>query len=69
MAISEVLLNDQKTDRYTTKFGIRTISFDAENGFQLNGRPLELKGGCVHNDNGRWGQSHTTVPKNGGWNY
>jgi beta-galactosidase len=39
----------------TTYFGIRTISFDSENGFRLNGRPMKLKGGCVHHDNGPLG--------------
>ena len=33
-------------------FGIRTFSYDAENGFRLNGKPLLLNGGCVHHDNG-----------------
>ena len=42
-------------DRRKTRFGIRTISFDAVNGFQLNGKTLKLKGGCFHNDNGPLG--------------
>lgn len=33
-------------------FGIRKISVDPENGFQLNGRTIKLKGGCLHHDNG-----------------
>lgn len=36
-------------------FGIRNISFDVTNGFQLNGKTLKLKGGCFHNDNGPLG--------------
>lgn len=36
-------------------FGIRTISFDVINGFQLNGKTVKLKGGCFHNDNGPLG--------------
>ncbi len=36
-------------------FGIRTISFDVTNGFQLNGKTVKLKGGCFHNDNGPLG--------------
>ena len=54
-AISEVYLNNQLIDRVENKFGIRTISFDAVNGFQLNGKSLKLKGGCVHHDNGPLG--------------
>lgn len=40
------------TDEAETIFGVRTISVDAKHGFCLNGRPLKLKGGCVHHDNG-----------------
>lgn len=39
-------------DITTTQFGIRTLSFSAENGFQLNGKMIKLKGGCIHHDNG-----------------
>lgn len=33
-------------------FGIRTIEADAVHGFRLNGKQINLKGGCVHHDNG-----------------
>ena len=36
-------------------FGIRTISFSADKGFLLNGKPMKLRGGCVHHDNGLLG--------------
>jgi beta-galactosidase len=49
---SEVRAGDRKTDIQATTFGIRTLNFDARTGFQLNGQPLKLKGGCVHHDNG-----------------
>jgi beta-galactosidase len=42
-------------DRVEIQFGIRTIAFDAEKGFVLNGEPTLLKGGCVHHDNGPLG--------------
>ncbi len=54
-AISEVYTNDQLTDRTESKFGIRKINFDVINGFQLNGKTIKLKGGCVHHDNGPLG--------------
>jgi len=47
-----VSMNGNAEDATTTSFGIRTIRFSAENGFTLNGKELELKGGCVHHDNG-----------------
>jgi beta-galactosidase len=31
-------------------FGVRTISFDADKGFSLNGRPVKIKGTCNHQD-------------------
>ena len=54
-AITEVFVGEKLTDRYITKFGIRSIAFDVLNGFQLNGKSLKLKGGCVHHDNGPLG--------------
>lgn len=41
-AISEVYLNNNLIDRVEDVFGIRTISFDAVNGFQLNGKTMKL---------------------------
>jgi beta-galactosidase len=37
-------------DIYETPFGLRTIRFDADTGFHLNGQPLKLKGTCNHQD-------------------
>ena len=54
-AINEVYYNGRLADRNETTFGVRSISFDAENGFRLNGKTLKLKGGCVHHDNGPLG--------------
>jgi beta-galactosidase len=51
-AINEIHEAESVVDQTETEFGIRSISFDAVNGFLLNGKPLKLKGGCVHNDNG-----------------
>lgn len=34
------------------QFGIREIHVDAENGFVINGQSMNLKGGCIHHDNG-----------------
>jgi beta-galactosidase len=51
-AVSEIHEAGSLTDQTETEFGIRSLSFDAATGFLLNGRPLKLKGGCVHHDNG-----------------
>lgn len=43
------------TDAVEMPFGIRTISVSEEKGFQLNGKTIKLKGGCIHHDNGLLG--------------
>src|SRR6202007_975000 len=45
-AVTEVYQNGQLIDKEINKLGIRKISFDANNGFQLNGKTVKLKGGC-----------------------
>jgi beta-galactosidase len=42
-------------DTYETTFGIRTIKFDAQQGFFLNGQHVYLKGVCMHHDLGALG--------------
>jgi len=39
-----------EVDRLETPFGIRSIRFDADRGFFLNGTRVELKGTCNHQD-------------------
>ena len=39
-------------DRQVGKYGIRSFSFDAENGFVLNGQKMLINGACVHHDDG-----------------
>jgi len=45
----------QIVDTVETTFGIRTIAFDAEKGFSLNGRHVRLQGVCLHSDLGPLG--------------
>jgi beta-galactosidase len=47
-----VTANGKTVDKTTSNFGIRVINFSAANGFSVNGKEMELKGGCVHHDNG-----------------
>jgi beta-galactosidase len=54
-AVSEISSSDTRLDSIETRFGIRAVTFDAVNGFRLNGQPMKLKGGCVHHDNGPLG--------------
>lgn len=47
-----VKVNNRVTDVYTTPIGIRTIHFDKDKGFFLNGKHHKLKGVCLHQDAG-----------------
>jgi len=48
----QILKDKQVIDDTKTPFGIRSLKFTAENGFQLNGNVVKLSGSCVHHDNG-----------------
>jgi len=48
----QILKDNQVIDDSQTAFGIRSIRFTVENGFQLNGKTIKINGGCVHHDNG-----------------
>jgi beta-galactosidase/beta-glucuronidase len=55
-----VIRDGKITDEVTQAVGIRTIHFDADKGFFLNGENLKLKGVCIHDDAGALG---VAVPK------
>lgn len=48
--VSELYEGDTLIDKQENKFGFRTISIDADNGFSLNGRRVQLYGTCNHQD-------------------
>ena len=48
--ITTVSVDGKIVDRKETEFGIRTVGFDAEKGFLLNGKHYELQGTCNHQD-------------------
>ncbi|MFA6597957.1 MAG: glycoside hydrolase family 2 TIM barrel-domain containing protein [Ignavibacteriaceae bacterium] len=47
-----LLENNLKIDELTTKFGIREIAYDVNNGFLLNGKSIKMNGVCLHHDGG-----------------
>jgi beta-galactosidase len=53
--ITELLDGAHVVDRYRTVFGIRTVAFDRQRGFLLNGKSLKLHGVCLHHDLGALG--------------
>ena len=48
--VTTVTSAGRTVDRVETEFGIRTVGFDANRGFLLNGKPYVLKGTCNHQD-------------------
>jgi beta-galactosidase len=48
--ITTITSGGKVVDRYETPFGIRTLRWDANEGFFLNGKRVELKGTCNHQD-------------------
>ncbi len=56
-ATAQIVVRDRIVDSYSVPFGVRTISFSTSEGFMLNDIPLELKGACMHHDNGLLGSA------------
>ncbi|MEI7423051.1 MAG: beta-galactosidase GalB [Prolixibacteraceae bacterium] len=51
-AVTSVYKGDQLKDSYSTRFGIRSVKFEPEKGFFLNGQMRKFKGVCLHHDQG-----------------
>lgn len=55
--ITTVYKNGEQQDQVINAFGFRTIYFDPENGFYLNGEKTLIKGVCCHQDYGLTGRA------------
>jgi beta-galactosidase len=51
-ATSQIYVGDVLKDETTTRFGIRSIKYEANKGFSLNGEVRKFKGVCLHHDLG-----------------
>lgn len=49
---TKILKNNEVIDESITTTGFRTFTFDANNGFSLNGTNMKVKGVCLHHDAG-----------------
>ena len=56
---STLLRDGVAIDQVETGFGVRTVSFDSQTGFAINGKPLKLLGVCNHQDHAGVG---TAIP-------
>lgn len=52
LAHTQLSIGNAVIDETKTGFGIRSLAFTVENGFQLNGKTVKISGACVHHDNG-----------------
>jgi len=55
VAVTTVRQKDRIVDIYETPFGVRTLAFDPDKGFFLNGEHIKLNGVCNHHDLGGLG--------------
>ncbi len=58
VAVTSIQQDGKIVERHETPFGIRTMEFDADKGFLLNGQVVELKGVCLHHDLGALGAAY-----------
>ena len=49
---TELLCDGKRIDGSSTNVGLRTLKFDANKGFALNGKWMKVKGVCLHHDAG-----------------
>ena len=54
---TELLENGNLIDSYGCAVGLRTLEFDADKGFSLNGKNMKVKGVCLHHDAGVLGSA------------
>jgi beta-galactosidase len=57
LLITSVYQNGKLIDQSTVNVGIRTLGFDANKGFSLNGKNMKIKGVCLHHDAGMLGSA------------
>jgi beta-galactosidase len=57
VVVTTIEQDGERCDSYQTPFGIRTIRFDADQGFFLNGKHVHLSGVCDHSDLGALGMA------------
>jgi beta-galactosidase len=55
VAVTTIAQGDKVVDTYETPFGIRTLKFDPNEGFFINGEHILLNGVCNHHDLGALG--------------
>jgi hypothetical protein len=52
---ARVAVREDASETVVVPFGIRTVTVDPRKGLRINGKPVQLRGACVHHDNGPLG--------------
>lgn len=60
IAVTKLIQNDKPIDQYETRFGIRSLRFDGNNGVYINEELIKLKGVNQHHDLGALGAAFNT---------
>ncbi|RMZ68808.1 glycoside hydrolase family 2 [Pyrenophora seminiperda CCB06] len=60
VAISTVSVNGMAVDSYETNFGIRTVTYDPDQGVLINGKYIYVQGTCNHHSLGSLGAAWNT---------
>lgn len=59
--VTRIMEQEALLDESRCRFGVRTLSLDAKHGLRLNGKVLNLRGACIHHDNGLLGAA--SIPR------
>jgi beta-galactosidase len=57
VAVTTIREDGKVVDSYETPFGVRTLKFDPDNGFFINGEHVRINGVCDHHDLGALGSA------------
>lgn len=60
IAVTTVSINGTAVDSYETRFGIRSVTYDANTGIHINGEAIRVQGSCNHHDLGSLGAAFNT---------
>ncbi|KAL2178458.1 glycoside hydrolase family 2 protein [Thermothelomyces heterothallicus CBS 202.75] len=60
VATTRLTVNGTVIDTYETPFGVRSVTFDANEGVSVNGKPVKIWGTCNHGDLGSLGTALNT---------
>ncbi|KAI0468905.1 glycoside hydrolase family 2 protein [Xylaria cf. heliscus] len=60
IATTTISIGDTPVDTYTTRFGVRSVTYDANKGLLVNGEAIYVQGTCNHHDLGSLGAAFNT---------